>query len=148
MIGQQAGFILNDGTIAKTDGVSPLGFNLTVSENLFAVIFHRNHLPIMTAFPLNDSGTEYSYDFTTNEGQVYGGANAHKELEPGIWGMMSGDGLCDGQVDNKDKDDIWVTQFGLGGYYPGDFDMNGQVDDLDVNLKWDMNAGKCSHVIH
>ena len=62
--------------------------------------------------------------------------------------MIAGDGYCDGQIDNKDKDDIWLLQYGLGGYYSGDFNMNGQVDDTDLNLFWDLNAGKSSHVIH
>jgi len=147
-IGWQAGFILKNGSIVKTDGISPLGFNLTITENVYAVIYHRNHLPIISAFPLSVAGDAYSYDFTIGEIQVYGGSNAHKEVEVGIWGMMAGDGLCDEQIDNKDKDDIWLLQFGLSGYYSGDFNMNGQVNESDLNLFWDLNAGKCSHLIH
>jgi hypothetical protein len=148
MIGMQAGFLLKDGTIVKTDGLTPIGFNLSITENLFVIIYHRNHLPIISANPMSIAADTYSYDFSSGENQALGGANAQKELEPGIWGMITGDGLCDEQIDNKDKDDIWLLQYGLGGYYSGDFNMNGQVDNSDLNLFWDSNVGKSSHIIH
>ena len=41
---------------------------------------------------------------------IYGGTNACKQLNTGIWGMIAADGNADGQVDNTDKDDIWQTE--------------------------------------
>ncbi|MBC8487123.1 MAG: hypothetical protein H8D45_13930 [Bacteroidetes bacterium] len=147
MIDRQAAFVLKDGTIVKTNGSSPLVFNVEITENLFAVVYHRNHLGILSANPLPLSGGEYIYNFTTGEGQVYGGLNGHKELEPGIWGMMGGDGNADGEINNLDKNDIWNQQRGNTGYYSGDFNMNGQVENVDKSGTWKPNAGNCSHIV-
>ncbi|MCD4791229.1 MAG: hypothetical protein K8R37_14645, partial [Bacteroidales bacterium] len=121
MIDRQAGFILKDGTIVNTDGSSPLVFNVEITENLYAVVYHRNHLGILSANPLPLSGGVYIYNYTSGVGQVYGGLNGHKELEPGIWGMIGGDGNADGEINNLDKNDIWNQQRGNTGYYSGDF---------------------------
>jgi len=147
IIDRQAGFILKDGTIVGIDGISILEFDVEVTENLFAVIYHRNHLGILSANPLPLSGGAYIYNFTTGEGQVNGGYNAHKQLEPGIWGMIGGDGNADGEINNLDKNDIWNQQRGNTGYYAGDFDMNGQVENVDKSGTWKPNAGKGSKVV-
>jgi hypothetical protein len=101
----------------------------------------------MTANAVTLSGGQYNYDFTIGAGQVYGGADAHKEVASGVWGMMAGDANVDGEVDNKDKDDVWEPQLGTSGYLSGDFDMNGQVESVDKTGKWEANAGKCSHIV-
>lgn len=145
-IARQAGFLLNDGSIVATDGSSPLQFNVNVVQNLFAVIWHRNHLAIISSSPLSQAGNTYSYDFTTGVGQVYGGINAHKEIGTGIWGLIGGDGKPDGQVNNGDKLDVWVPQAGSSGYYGGDFNLDGQVNNNDKNDLWKPNGGKSTQV--
>ncbi|MBN1337800.1 MAG: choice-of-anchor D domain-containing protein [Bacteroidales bacterium] len=143
---QQAGFVLKNGSIVSIDGVSPMMFNVQVNQNLFAVVCQRNHLDIMSGSPLTQSGSLYSYDFTTGLGQVYGGALGHKQLAPGVWGMVGGDGLPDGQVGNSDKVDVWVPQSGSSGYLFGDFSMDGQVNNLDKVEVWSPNSGSGSQV--
>ena len=147
MIAQQAGFILNDGMIVNTSGNSSMNFNITVSENLFVVVRHRNHLDIISADPLTESGGVYSFDFTDGMDKVYGGQLGHKELQPGTWGMISGDGDADGEVMNMDKVEIWEPQRGNSGYYQGDYNMNTNVYDEDKEIYWGPNAGKGSKVI-
>ena len=147
MIDRQAGFILNNGTIVNIDGASPLRFTVEITENLFVVVYHRNHLGIMTANAVTLSGGEYTYDFTTGEGQVYGGANAHKEIATGVWGMVSGDADANREIDNKDKNDFWKAQYGNVGYLSGDFDLNGIVGTADKTGKWEDNAGNCSQIV-
>jgi hypothetical protein len=146
VIGRRAGFILKDGSIVDTDGSSPLTFSTVASKNVFAVLYHRNHIPIMSANPLSLSGTVYSVDFSTSATQVYRGASACKELTSGIWGLFSGNAYHDGQVDNKDKNDIWEIEKGNAGYFNGDMNMNGQVDDTDKQIFWESNAGKSCKV--
>jgi len=51
------------------------------------------------------------------------------------------------KVDNSDKNEAWETQIGATGYYPGDFNMDGIVNDLDKVELWDQNAGKASPVV-
>jgi hypothetical protein len=89
----------------------------------------------------------YSYDFTIAQEQAYGGSLSHAEIEPGIWGMVSGDGNNDGEINNLDKDDVWVFENNQTGYFLGDYDMNSQVNSSDESLLWKANSGKCSMII-
>ncbi len=146
VIGRRAGFLLKDGSIVDVDGNSPLVFSSLVSQNIYAVIYHRNHLPVMSASPLIPTGNLYSFDFTTGESQVYGGTYGHTELFKGIWGLFSGNAFPDKNIDNKDKNDVWNVEKGSQGYYNGDMNMDGQVDISDEHLNWKDNSAKSSTV--
>ncbi|MBN1338607.1 MAG: right-handed parallel beta-helix repeat-containing protein [Bacteroidales bacterium] len=141
VVTQQAAFLLKDGSIVSTDGSTLPLFNYSPVNFLFAVLWHRNHLGILSAMPLTGNGGVYSYDFTIGSGQVFGGINAHKEIAPGIWGMIAADGNADDQVNNGDKNDVWTPQAGTSGYLPGDFNMNGEVNNSDKNDLWKPNTG-------
>jgi len=147
MISRQSGFLLKNGTIVKTDGISPLRFDVTITDNVFAVVWHRNHLGILSANPLILAGQTYSYDFTSGQGQVYGEINGHKEISPGIWAMMAGNGFINDDINNSDKNETWLIQNGNAGYYSGDFNMDGLVNDADKSEQWEQNAGKSSHIV-
>ncbi len=147
IIAQKAGFILKDGSIVDTDGISLLRFSITVNDNLYAIVYHRNHLGIMSAYPLSLIGDAYTYDFTTGVDKVYGDQNGHKYILPGIWGMISCDANADGETDNKDKNEVWKIEMGSNGYFNGDFDMNGTVNILDKNSKWKFSSGNCSFIV-
>jgi len=147
VIATQAGFILNTGNIVSTDGISPMQLNCTLTYKLYAVVYHRNHLAILSGNELLWSGGYITYDFTLDAGQAYGGANAQKELAPGVWGMVAGDGDANGQVNNADKNDVWKPTSGSSGYKAGDFTLNGQVDNVDKNDYWKVNSGRSSQVV-
>ncbi|MBN1339078.1 MAG: choice-of-anchor D domain-containing protein [Bacteroidales bacterium] len=142
IIARQAGFVLNNGKVVGLDGASNLFFSLEPTADLYVVIRHRNHLGVMSSIPLQLSGGVYLYDFTTGAGQAYGGYNGHKEVGAGIWGMVGGDGLCDGQINAADKIAVWLPESGQSGYKAGDFDLNGQVSNQDKVDVWGSNAGK------
>ena len=146
IIARQAGFLLNNGKIAGMDGSSLLRFSVEVSDSLYAIIHHRNHFPIMSAYPLSESNGIYTYNFTDSEDKAYGGSLAHKQIAPGTWGMIAGDGNADGQIDNIDKDDVWLTQKDNTGYYSADFNMDVIVSTTDKVMMWQPNAGKGSKV--
>ncbi|MCF8369068.1 MAG: hypothetical protein K9G76_08485 [Bacteroidales bacterium] len=146
-VGMQAGFILKNGQIVSTDGVSPLNFNLDITANLFVIIYHRNHTAIISALPVSHSNEVYSIDFSSSGDMAFGGSNGQKEIAPGLWAMFSGDGNADGEINNLDKDDIWINHFGNAGYFSGDFNLNGQVDQIDLNFQWQSNSGKTSYII-
>lgn len=146
VISRRAGFLLKNGSIVDTDGSNPLDFIVPVYTNLYPVVWHRNHLSVMSSIPVSKVGNVYTYDFTTSVNQVYGGITGHKQLIPGTWGMISGDGNSDGVVSNIDKNNVWQVQVGLSGYLNGDFNMNGQVDNVDKNNKWKPNSGFGSQV--
>jgi len=146
MLTRQAALLMKDGHIKATDGVSLPFFNAVVNHNLFAVIWHRNHLSVMSGSPLLPAGSTYSCDFSTAASQAYGGSNGHKQIVPGIWGMFSGDGNGNGQVNNADKHEVWSLQAGSSGYKTGDFNLNGNVDHVDKVDFWVPNSGSASQV--
>ena len=143
---QKAAFILSNGQIVDLDGSSNIQFNQTIYQQLFIVIRHRNHLGIMSSFPLSLNSNIYQYDFTTGSEQSYGGSNSQIQLSPGVWGMIGGDGNLDGVIDNVDKTFTWTNNSGEEGYYSGDFNLNGNVNNQDKNLIWVINFGKTSYI--
>ncbi|MBN1338860.1 MAG: hypothetical protein JXA03_06015 [Bacteroidales bacterium] len=144
MIAQQACFLTKSGNVVALDGINFPIFPVTVTHNLYAVIYHRNHLGIMSAYPIIPTGNLYTYDYSIDAGQVYGNVNGHKHLGGGIWGLVGGDGKSDGQINNGDKNDIWRVQAGSSGYKEGDFSMDVQVNNGDKNDNWVPNVGKGS----
>ena len=65
----------------------------------------------------------------------------HKKISTGVWGMICGDGDQNGQVDNSDKNEVWMEELGFSGYYFGDFNRDGVVDIIDKNDFWKFNVG-------
>jgi secreted trypsin-like serine protease len=139
-VGRKAGLLRNNGMITNTIN-EPLSFDIVPQHNLYVVVYHRNHLAVMSAQALSLSAGVYSYDFTNAATKAYGGANAHKQVIPGVWALFGGDGDANGQIQSQDKNDVWESQTGLSGYYPADFDMNGQVQTQDKNNIWEKNSG-------
>ena len=43
-IARQAGFLLKNGTVTAVDGASTYAIQCSVAQNLFVIIWHRNHL--------------------------------------------------------------------------------------------------------
>jgi hypothetical protein len=145
IVARQAGLLLKDGSIVATDGSSPLLFETTVLNNLFAVVHHRNHLAIMSANALTFNGDNYTYDFTTASGQAYG-IGAQKLLSENLWGMMSGDCDANGIIEDEDMEPGWEVDAGKAGYLPADMNLDQQVDNKDKNIYWLPNNGKESKV--
>jgi hypothetical protein len=146
-LGRRAGFLLNDGSIVDTSGTGLVTIgNPQLAGNLFVVVNHRNHLSVMSAGGVPLAGEIYTWDFTPAAAQAYGGTLAQKQLAPGQWGMVSGDGDANGEVNNSDKLDVWRPQAGANGYKAGDFDLNGQVNNIDKIDKWKPNSGRSSQV--
>ncbi|MBN1337765.1 MAG: exo-alpha-sialidase [Bacteroidales bacterium] len=140
-IAKKAAFLKNDGQVVDLDGNPVLSFAVSATQGLFAVVFQRNHIPVISSVPLTESGGIFSYDFSSSADQAFGGVNAHKEIAPGIWGLISADGNADDQINNSDKNDVWAPQAGSNGYLYGDFNMDGQVNNNDKNDQWVPNTG-------
>jgi hypothetical protein len=135
-IAQQAAFIKKDGTVIGIDGSNNLLFHVSLTNNLFVVIHHRNHLDILSAFPLIETNGIFYYDFTDGEAKAYGGFSAHKEIAAGIWGMISGDANADGTIDLQDYIGNWFEEAGSTGYNSSDFNMDSEVGNEDKNDFW------------
>jgi len=145
-IAQQAAFLKNDGQVIGLDGFSLPHFDDLISQDLFVVIWHRNHVGIISSNPLIRISQVYSYDFTIDDLQVLGGSLGYKELVPGTWGMAGGDGDANGLVESADKTNSWLPDAGTNGYKVSDFNMDTQVDNKDKNDIWYFNLGKESQV--
>jgi hypothetical protein len=138
-VGKKAAFLLRNGDIVDLDGSSKLVFDVTIADSLFVVVWHRNHLSVLSAYGLVRSNDVYPYNFATGAGQAYGGTQ--KDLGFGTWGMYSGNGVADDQIDDSDKTLVWEVEAGESGYLQGDFNMDGQVDNADKNERWLENNG-------
>jgi hypothetical protein len=141
-IARQAGFLKNDGTIVGIDSVSNLQFTNSISHQLFVVIWYKNHLGIISSSGLTNTGGIYSWDFTTSSTQAYGGTSAQKSLSGGKWGMFSGDGDANDVIGTIDESIIWTPVAGNRGYLNADFSRDGQVNNKDKNDLWLPNIGK------
>lgn len=144
-IAQQVAFLLNDGSIVGLDGISNPSFNHAIFQSLFVVIYHRNHLGIMSAQPLTASAGIYSYDFSSPADQAYG-IEAQKNIGSNIFGMFSGDANSDAVIDDFDKSQTWNFETGLGGYLSSDLNLNGESDNQDKNDFWIPNYGQNSKI--
>lgn len=136
---RQAAFLLSNGKIVDLDGVSPLSTNYSLNNNLFVVIWHRNHLPILSQFPLVESGGIFSYDFTTSANQAYG---SNQNNLGTAFGMIGGNGDASNAIDLVDKTSVWMIEAGLKGYLFGDISLDGQVNNKDKDDVWLPNYGK------
>ncbi len=144
IISKQAAFLLNDGTVVGLDGESSLVFDVRIRDNLYIVVYHRNHLSVLSASPLTKIGDIYHYNFSDAYTKAYN--SGHKHLGGGIYGMIGGDGLANGNVDENDKTIIWKSQSGKQGYKKGDFDLNKQVANPDKNQIWKPNLNSSTQV--
>jgi agmatine deiminase len=131
--GRQAAFLRSDGSVVALDGVSDLQHEIAITQQLFVVIYHRNHLAVMSAEPLVMAGGIYHYDYSDGESKVFGGSSGHKEIISGIWAMAGGDCNADGLINLSDLSDIWLNEAGLSGYLMSDPNMNTQSDNQDKN---------------
>jgi len=145
LVGQQAVFLNNEGLVVGLDGFSNPAFAYSPVNQIFVVLKHRNHIGILTANPLMATGGVYTYDFTDNINNAFGGIHAQKEIATGVWGMMAGDADGNSQVDNNDKNELWIIQNGTAGYLDADYNMTGTIDSLDADI-WNNNTGKGTQV--
>jgi len=139
MIAQQACFLLNDGSVVDLDGSSNLQFDNSISQQLFMVIWNRNHLGVMSANALTNVGGIYSYDFTTSDTQAY---NSGQKNIGGVYCMFAGDANADNTINDLDKTGSWLTEVGLAGYLSSDLNFDGQSNNVDKNDMWQANVNE------
>jgi len=143
---RQAAFLMRDGSVRSFSGDSVLNFNTSINQNLFVVIYHRDHLAIMSSEGLTATEGIYQYDFTTSVSKVFGGTAGYKQLNSDTWGMVGGDANNDGIITIDDKTSGWQSQVGQTGYISADFTLDTQVNNLDKNEIWLPNSGAGSQI--
>jgi PKD repeat protein len=139
IIARKAGFVLRNGNIVDTAGLSPLQFEVPVIQQVFAVVYHRNHLSIMSNSPVQKSGSYYHYDFT--DGQMKAYLQGQVMVASGLYAMVVGDANASGIVNLSDKSNHWDPTAGKPGYLPFDFNFDAEVNNPDKNEFWLPNFG-------
>jgi len=145
VLDRQAAFVMGDGTIRTLDGISNPSFTSSPSQDLFVLIYHRNHLAVMSSNAVTEMGGIYSWNFTSGAAQAHGGSDGQNEISTGIWGMVGGNGNVDGSIDVADKA-AWATETGSNGYLANDYDMDTEANNMDKNDNWLKNNGKSSQI--
>ena len=147
-VNRQAGFLLKDGSIVDTDGITPLRFSRIIgsskdSQSAHAKLIVKRHTHGRTTSPfvIDETTKTLTYDYTGSAGSHYGGVSVSKQLASGIYGLVAGDADGDGYINNADKNDYWVPENGNTGYYKSDFNMDGTVDTTDLDNYWKVNVG-------
>jgi hypothetical protein len=144
-VAHRAGFLLRDGCIVDTDGLSALRFpTVYPPQSCHLVVRHRNHLAVMSASAVGLGGGTNNYDFTTAAEKAYG--IDMKLLATGKYGMYSGDANADRFINASDITFHWRPQNGSSGYLSGDFNMDGFVNASDVTFHWRPHNGRATQV--
>jgi hypothetical protein len=125
---RRACFLTNNTGIIDIDGANLISFEGNITNNLFVKVIHRNHIDVLSANPASTTGY-YFYTFTTATGQAY---NNKQKLVGGQVVMIGGDANGDANTNATDRM-LWNVEAGLKGYNAADFNMDGQVNNLDKN---------------
>ncbi len=144
-IHRQAAFVLSDGSVVGLDGSSLITYTGTIANNLYVVIWHRNHLAVMSSGALTEVGGDYAWDFSTGLSKAY--LNGQKQLVTGIYGMIGGDSDASGIVLIEDLIPGWSSVAGETGYIPVDLNLDGQASNPDKNDIWINNEGSTAPLL-
>lgn len=144
IIHRQAAFLKTGGSVVGLDGMSLITYSGSITGNLFVVVYHRNHLPVMSSAPLILNAGIYSWDFTVLLTNAY--LNGHKQLSAGQYGMIGGDCNADNTISMGDAVPEWSSEAGWQGYFQGDVNLNGQVNNPDKNEIWLPNLGRTARL--
>lgn len=125
----RACFVKDDGSILDVDGNSFVRFDGIDKGAYLIIIYHRNHLPLLSAKPLEINSDSLMVDFTNKDSAAANLATA-ADLGDGHLGMICGDSNSDGEINKADVLEIAKNIFKTG-YYNCDLDMNGIVNVLD-----------------
>jgi len=147
VVSRRAAILKNDGTLLDTDGSIGVSFSNVQTGSYYIAVFHRNHLAVMSANPVQLSANSQMYDFTTSLNKAYIAyeGNPMTELAPGKFGMYAGNGNGDYGISIADKNQVWTPQNNTAGYKTGDFNLSGIVDEADVFF-YNLNNGKVSQL--
>ena len=145
VVSRKAAILKNDGTLLNTDGSIGVPFNNVQEGSYYIAVFHRNHLAIMSAAPVQFSSNSQLYDFTNAMNKAYG-TDPMANLGTGKFGMYASDGNSNGGITISDRNEVWAPQNGTMGYLKGDFNLDGGVTASDVNLYWNINNGTMTQV--
>ena len=136
-----------DGSVTFPEGCN---CSLSDGQQVYLVIEHRSHLPVMSDSPIMVSGDQVTYNFRDKQSYKTFLGDGQKEITPGVFTMFAGNadqaGVGSRTDINATDESIWTSNNGNGDIYDiADFDMSGDVNANDESL-WLNNTGKASDV--
>ncbi len=117
---------------------------------LYIVVEHRNHMGMMSPQAISVANQVISYDFRAADSYKEASSYGQREVVPGIWAMIAGDGaqmegIFSYDITGGDKQ-LWFEQNGnFDAYLPGDFNLDGDINGNDKPV-WEGNNGISSRV--
>ncbi len=134
---RKSALVMDDGEMLFMEGFDCCGFS--DGEEYYIVVEHRNHLPIMSPRKVGIVNGTMSFDFTAENSFIALLGSGQKEVDPGVWAMIAGNGE---QMDYVESGDVnvndlskWSSEEGENsGYYFTDFDLNGDVNVQDKGV--------------
>jgi hypothetical protein len=136
MAGARAALVKANGEVVAPDGSAQVLFTVpTAGKHL--VVRHRNHLPAMTAFPLESNAQVV--DMTASTTTLYGiepvqSGSGQRALWPGD---VSGDGVVRYSGGNNDRDRVLVA---IGSVIPSSTVAGYRAEDINMD-GWSKYSG-------
>lgn len=128
--------VYSSSCLMYTDGSIPCRM-AQLNGFYYLVVKHRNAIETWSASPVQVQAPITNYAFHSGSAQAYG--QNMPQLEPGVFGLFSGDINQDGVIDGLDYNDWEVDNNSFGsGYLATDLNGDGIVDGLDF-LLWEIN---------
>lgn len=147
ILGEKAAILHEDGHLVDVNGRDEVDFVGIEESSAFVVIYHRNHLPVMTEQPVSLAQLATDpLDFTDPNLVIYG--TETRELIGGLACMVPGDANDDGSVDDADRMG-WTLQNGTEVAYQqsqSDFNLDGVVNAVDLNDFWRGSRSRSSSI--
>ncbi len=131
VIWQSACLLTKSGKVVDTGLIHYPLAEIEISGNLYAVVRHRNHLDVMSGYPLSISNDTCGYSFHSSQDAIYGLITSQVELSPGIWAMSVGDCDGDGTIQLTEDKNLWSVNACISGYESSDLNFDKQVNNLD-----------------
>jgi len=141
----QVGFMLRNGNIVGLDGSADLQFNTSEAGDFYVAVYHRTHIPVMSASQLVFSAGAYRYNFKTAVSQAYG-TDALTDLGGGSFGAYAGrvENTTPYLIDAADRTAGWNDRNNFG-YRSTNATLKGDIDAADRSVIWN-NRGKTSQI--
>lgn len=142
------GLLQNNGSVMSVTGDSYLTLNPSGPGDYYVAVYHRNHIPAITAVPITmefPGSTSGSVNF--NVVSKFG-TDPMRDFGGGKWALWACDATADGDVTAPDFN-LWnaATSAGATGYLAPDCNLDGSTTAPDFNL-WNANtsAGVSSQI--
>ncbi len=139
-----SGLVQRDGDLVQSDGITLVELGSVLPTSFYVVVQHKSHLIAMSHVPLSLNNLMVTYDFTAQNGYTTSSAS-QRELEPGVWGLFTGNGSGNRDINGQDKV-LWAVENGLFSRYSvNDFNLDADINAAD-KLLWSVNNGLFSEV--